>query len=143
MQSSRERTLSDIEKQECILWEELDILIPELCRKIGDAALNKNAIVAVNRGGVVPGVGLSHWFKKPLIIIDPFCFDATVLPHSTIVVEDVVDTGKVCQEVYNKLIAAGKNFIFAALFRKPWSPKIGHYVRETDKWIKMPWEYNE
>lgn len=144
MKTARERTLSNIEEQEAIQWEELDIYIPTLCRKIGDEAIHKQAIVAINRGGVVPGVALSHWFKKPLIIINPFCFDATKLPSGgLIVVEDVVDTGTVYREICSKLNSAGKVWISTSLFVKPWSPKIDYYAHKTDKWIKMPWEYNE
>lgn len=143
MNSSLERSPSRTKSVWNVHWTELDQYIPRLCMNIGDACADKNAIVAVNRGGVIPGMALSHWFDKPLIIIEPFDFNAVELPDNVVVVEDVVDTGKVYNQVCDKLFTTGKQFIFTALFIKPWSPRIDYYVNETEKWVKMPWEYRE
>ena len=46
-------------------WEEMRRDVNVLAREIVLDKFNPNVIVGLSRGGLTPGVMLSHWFKKP------------------------------------------------------------------------------
>ena len=46
-------------------WEEMRRDVNVLARDIVLDKFNPNVIVGLSRGGLTPGVMLSHWFKKP------------------------------------------------------------------------------
>jgi hypoxanthine phosphoribosyltransferase len=142
MKSALERSPSKQKEIWHLTWSDIGWYFLDLCSQIGDSAADKEAVVAINRGGIIPGAVVSRCFKKPLIIIDPFNFCVDDVPKNCIIVEDVIDTGCTYDEIQYRLTSQHK-FIFTVIFRKPWSPPIDHYVVETDKWVKMPWEYSE
>ena len=46
-------------------WEEMRRDVNVLARDIVLDKFDPNVIVGLSRGGLTPGVMLSHWFKKP------------------------------------------------------------------------------
>ena len=46
-------------------WEEMRRDVNALCREIVLDKFNPQVIVGISRGGLVPGVMMSHWFKLP------------------------------------------------------------------------------
>jgi hypoxanthine phosphoribosyltransferase len=143
--TSEERSQSV--KQRRVSWDEIGLYIPRLKKSIDeDGCRVFDAVVAIRRGGIVPGLALSHYYRLPLIIIDAFDFDPCDLPRRLLVVDDVIDTGMVYEEVFKKLFytTPGNRLrycLFAALFGKPWAPKYNIIIaEETADWIVMPWE---
>ena len=46
-------------------WEEMRRDVNVLCRDIVLSKFDPQVIVGLSRGGLVPGVMMSHWFNKP------------------------------------------------------------------------------
>ena len=46
-------------------WEEMRREVNSLCREISLDKFNPQVIVGISRGGLVPGVMMSHWFQLP------------------------------------------------------------------------------
>lgn len=85
-------------------------------------------IYAVPRGGFVLGVRLSHLLSIPMIT------DKQHISKETLIVDDVVDTGKT--------LHAYKHYFIACLHWKPktacFEPKV--YCRKTSEYIVYFWE---
>ena len=47
-------------------WQEMCLDVNQLCRDVVLDKFEPDAIVGLSRGGLTPGVMVSHWFKKPL-----------------------------------------------------------------------------
>lgn len=83
-------------------------------------------IVAIPRGGLVPGVYLSHALNIPL---------SQEVSETSLVVDDVADSGVT--------LLPYRNNITATLHYKPSSLVMPtFYVEHTTKWIVYPWETN-
>ena len=50
-------------------WKECLIDIQKIARQVSLSDFKPNVIVGVSRGGLVPAVALSHWFKLPMVPI--------------------------------------------------------------------------
>jgi len=50
-------------------WKECLIDIQKIARQVSLSDFNPDVIVGVSRGGLVPGVALSHWFQLPMVPI--------------------------------------------------------------------------
>ena len=46
-------------------WDEMRRDVNALCRHVTLDNFDPQVIVGLSRGGLTPGVMLSHWFKKP------------------------------------------------------------------------------
>ena len=46
-------------------WEEMTRDVGSLCRGITIDKFDPQVIVGLSRGGLTPGVMMSHWMKKP------------------------------------------------------------------------------
>jgi len=129
-------------KKRLYTWEEVGTMIYQLGNIMEPLIVMADYIVGVKRGGLVPAVALSNRFKKPLLVIDPFKFKVDDLPHAPlIIVDDVLDTGKVFNTITEKLYMK-RTYMFGALSRKPWFEEDNntYTVHETDAWICFPWE---
>ena len=113
-------------------------------------------IVGLSRGGLTPGVMLSHWFKKPFKSVASALRDfpewEEYLPRPTdkrvLIVDDICDSGETFHRMANHIIkkANGVDVRFASLWWNnecDFEPK--YYVREiakdsTNTWVHFPWE---
>ena len=89
--------------------------------------------MGIPRGGLVVAVRLSHLLDVPLI-------DSTVhlLPTSTLVVDDIADTGRTLERFRKGCVHV---YIATLYYHKQSSVVPDFWVREkTDKWIVFPWE---
>lgn len=107
----------------------------ELIRALGALIPEKkySEIVGVSRGGLVPGVILSHQFSLPFRPVSVTAGSPTVfLGDDSLFVDDLVDSGEtlsLCQ------------CDIAVIYKKPTSIKEPTYwVDETDKWVVFPYE---
>ena len=137
-------------------WEEMRRDVNVLCRDIVLDKFDPQVIVGLSRGGLTPGVMMSHWFKLPFKPVQAALRDFPVweayLPRKTdkrvLIVDDICDSGETFKRMEQHI---KKDSIcdvrFASLW---WNNEIPdfephYYAQECAKdseelWIHFPWE---
>ena len=137
-------------------WEEMRRDVNVLARDIVLDNFDPVVIVGLSRGGLTPGVMLSHWFKKPFKSVKSALRDfpewEDYLPRPTdkrvLIVDDICDSGETFHKMANHIIkkANGVDVRFATLW---WNNECDfepyYYVQECAKdseniWINFCWE---
>ena len=138
-------------------WREMRRDVNSLCREILLDKFDPNVIVGLSRGGLTPGVMMSHWMKKPFKPIKTSLRDfpewEDYLPRKTdervLIVDDICDSGETfhkIREYINERKENGVDVRFAPLW---WNCECNfephYYVNEiakdsTKTWIMFPWE---
>lgn len=146
-------------------WEEYGELIDQLIQKIKANNLPKDTVLlAIGRGGYIPGVAISHALNKPLHTIgissykgtkleDPhftsYAFDTEVLDAKTILlIDDIYDTGTTLRFLENYLYSVGDEdvqiFMATVLSKDASTGKnyLDFYAAQYSKdiWIELPYE---
>ncbi|MFN4133226.1 MAG: phosphoribosyltransferase [Candidatus Hadarchaeales archaeon] len=150
------------EKHEAPSWEEIYLMCIELAEKIKSAGFDPDIIVAISRGGWVPGRIFSDLLGNPNIatikvehyldiyktlpspqITQPLPID--VREKKILLVDDIADSGRSLKLVREHLFQQGaKDVKICALYYKPWSIVTpDFYGRSTDAWIWFPHEVFE
>ena len=137
-------------------WEEMRRDVNVLARDIVLDNFDPVVIVGLSRGGLTPGVMLSHWFKKPFKSVASALRDfpewEEYLPRPTdkrvLIVDDICDSVETFQRMSSHITkkANGVDVRFATLWWNnecDFEPK--YYVREiakdsTNTWVHFPWE---
>lgn len=128
-----------------------------LCRTISLDKFDPQVIVGISRGGLTPGVMMSHWMQKPFKPIKTSLRDfpewEDYLPKKTdervLIVDDICDSGETFQKISDFITERGVNVEvrFASLW---WNNEVDfephYYVQECAKdsegiWIHFPWEH--
>ena len=128
-----------------------------LCRTISLDKFDPQVIVGISRGGLTPGVMMSHWMQKPFKPIKTSLRDfpewEDYLPKKTdervLIVDDICDSGETFQKISDFITERGVNVEvrFASLW---WNNEVyfepHYYVQECAKdsegiWIHFPWEH--
>ena len=108
-------------------WEKFGILVEKLSEKIKFSKEKFDGVYGIPRGGLPLAVILSN--KLSLKLLDK-------PTESTLVVDDISDTGKTLKKTKHKKIAA--------LFSTGWTEMKPDFFIETKKtkedWIVFPWE---
>ena len=84
-------------------WREMRRDVNTLCREIILDNFNPDVVVGLSRGGLTPGVMMSHWFQKPFKPVKAALRDfpdwEDYLPKKTdkriLIVDDICDSGAV------------------------------------------------
>ena len=137
-------------------WEEMRRDVNVLARDIVLDNFDPVVIVGLSRGGLTPGVMLSHWFKKPFKSVASALRDfpewEDYLPRPTdkrvLIVYDICDSGETFHKMRGHITkkANGVDVRFATLW---WNNECNfeptYYVREiakdsTNTWVHFPWE---
>jgi len=138
-------------------WKEMRRDVNSLCRQIVLDKFDPNVIVGLSRGGLTPGVMMSHWMKKPFKPVKASLRDfpewEDYLPRKTdervLIVDDICDSGETFErisEYINKRKDNGVDVRFATLW---WNNECDfephYYVQECAKdteniWINFAWE---
>ena len=140
-------------------WYEMRRDVNTLCREISLDKFDPNVIVGLSRGGLTPGVMMSHWMNKPFKPIKTALRDfpewEDYLPRKTdervLILDDVCDSGITFTRIReyiqkNSLKEINCDIRFAVLW---WNNEIefepNYYVNEiakdsTNTWIHFPWE---
>ena len=138
-------------------WREMRRDVNTLCREIVLDKFDPNVIVGLSRGGLTPGVMMSHWMKKPFKAIKASLRDfpewEDYLPRKTddrvLIVDDICDSGETfsrIREHINERKENGVDVRFATLW---WNNECNfephYYVNEiakdsTKTWIHFCWE---
>ena len=108
-----------------VSWDDIVILVEDLCNTIKQSGVQIKSITGIERGGLIPAVMISHKLNIPYV---------TKINKHTLVVDDICDTGETL-----KNIVAGYT---ATLHYKPtavFTPDF--YSKEVGtEWIVYPWE---
>jgi len=138
-------------------WDEMRKDVNSLCRDIILDKFDPEVIVGLSRGGLTPGVMMSHWFHKPFKPIKTSLRDFPEwedwLPKKTdkriLIVDDICDSGETFEKISTFLKERGNNcdVRYATLW---WNNECNfepqYYVRDVAKdtqmlWIHFPWEH--
>ena len=128
-----------------------------LCRTISLDKFDPQVIVGISRGGLTPGVMMSHWMQKPFKPIKTSLRDfpewEDYLPKKTdervLIVDDICDSGETFQKISDFITERGVDVEvrFASLW---WNNEVDlephYYGQECAKdsegiWIHFPWEH--
>ena len=129
-----------------------------------DGSRTVDAVIGITRGGLIPGVLMSHLLKVPFITMDVKCLDSAgdnnnqhftqvpVLPShykSILIVDDIIDKGAVFNRVL-KILGAVYPDVFRYTFVLYHKFGVGvygshnHNFTQTIPWdspfINFPWE---
>lgn len=109
-------------------WDDINILVEDLCNTIASSGAQIKSVAGIQRGGLIPAVMISHKLNIPFV---------SRINKDTLVVDDICDTGETLQ----KSIAP----YTATLHYKPtavFTPDF--YAKETGtEWIVYPWERSD
>jgi len=143
-------------------WKEMRRDVNTLCREIVLAKFDPDVIVGISRGGLLPGVMMSHWLQKPFKPIKAALRDfpewEDYLPRKTdkrvLIVDDICDSGETLQRIASHIKGPKEkqsskidcDVRFATLW---WNNEIEfephYYAQEmakdsTNTWIHFPHE---
>ena len=138
-------------------WKEMRRDVNTLCREILLDEFNPDVIVGLSRGGLTPGVMMSHWMEKPFKSIKASLRDfpewEDYLPRKTdervLIVDDICDSGETFHKIREHINERKENGVdvrFATLW---WNNECNfephYYVNEiakdsTKTWIHFCWE---
>ena len=106
-------------------WDDISILVEDLCDTIASSGVQITSITGIKRGGLIPAVMVSHKLNIPYV---------DRINKDTLVIDDICDTG----ETLKNSIA----LYTATLHYKPtagFTPDF--YAKEVGSdWIVYPWE---
>lgn len=138
-------------------WKAMRRDVNTLCREIVLDKFDPDVIVGLSRGGLTPGVMMSHWMEKPFKAIKASLRDfpewEDYLPRKTdervLIVDDICDSGETFFKIRKHINERKENGVdvrFATLW---WNSECNfephYYVNECQKdtnkiWIHFPWE---
>lgn len=155
--------------KEILTWQEFGQASRELAQQIVDSGWIPDLIIAVSRGGLIPGGAIAYAMDEKTIgainvefytgqgttleepvLLPPFMNASEELGTKALIIDDVADSGKTLQLMMDLVSQkgipgpGGKLVRFesrcAVLYRKPKSIIApDYYWRNTDKWISFPW----
>ncbi len=133
----------------------------KLAKKVKESKFEPNIIVGISRGGLIPSRIISDILDNPnlaTIRVEFYKYSKKKLKEPEItqpisrpidgkkilLIDDVADSGKSLQLVYEHLLQKAKEIRTLTIFYKPWSCLLpDYYLKETRAWIIFPWEYYE
>ena len=144
-------------------WTEMRRDVNTLCRDITLAKFDPQVIVGISRGGLLPGVMMSHWLQKPFKPVKASLRDfpewEDYLPKKTdervLIVDDICDSGETFTRMksyikgprLNQPMELPTEVRFASLWWNNECDFEPHYYAQEcakdseDIWIHFPWEH--
>ncbi len=150
------------EKYEVPSWDYIYGLCIQVTDQIRRSKYKPDLIVAVSRGGWIPGRVLSDILEMPKVatikveyyediyktrskpeITQPLPID--ISGKRVLLVDDIADSGRSLELVKNHLLGRGAADVkTCTLYHKPWSVVIPDFTgRKTDAWVCFPHEIFE
>ncbi|MBS5254451.1 MAG: phosphoribosyltransferase, partial [Cutibacterium granulosum] len=140
-------------------WELFGQAQEELAQQIADSDFSPEVLVAVARGGMLPGGALTYSLGVKLtdainvefytdvnetladpILLAPLLDTDSIRGRRILVVDDVADSGRTLALVLKLLRGFGAEVRSAVLYTKPRTVVQPDFSwRTTDKWIVFPW----
>ena len=149
---------SELEDKEILSWELFGQAQEELAQQIADSDFSPEVLVAVARGGMLPGGALTYSLGVKLtdainvefytdvnetladpILLAPLLDTDSIRGRRILVVDDVADSGRTLALVLKLLRGFGAEVRSAVLYTKPRTVVQPDFSwRTTDKWIVFP-----
>jgi hypoxanthine phosphoribosyltransferase len=145
--------------REILTWETFGAASRELAEQVVGSGFLPDIVIAVARGGLLPGGAVAYalgtkgigtlnvefytdvgkTLDDPRVL--PPLMDTSELPGSRVlVVDDVADSGRTLAMVMDLLAEKGVEARSAVLYTKPHSIVTPDYSwKVTDRWITFPW----
>ena len=150
---------SELEDKEILSWELFGQAQEELAQQIADSDFSPEVLVAVARGGMLPGGALTYSLGVKLtdainvefytdvaetlpdpVLLEPLLDIESISDRRLLVVDDVADSGRTLHLVLDLLKTHGAEVRSAVLYGKSRSEIAPDYVwKHTDDWIVFPW----
>ena len=108
-----------------VYWDDISILVDELCSTIISSGVQIKSITGIERGGLIPAVMISHKLNIPYV---------NKINKDTLVVDDICDSGETLKNIvagYTATLHHKKTASFTPDF---YSKEVG------EEWIVYPWE---
>jgi hypoxanthine phosphoribosyltransferase len=109
-------------------WDDINILVEDLCQTIAASGAEIKSITGIQRGGLIPAVMISHKLHIPYV---------SRINKDTLVVDDICDTGETLKNtigMYTATLHYKPTAIFTPDF---YSKEVG------TEWIVYPWERSD
>jgi hypoxanthine phosphoribosyltransferase len=109
-------------------WDDINILVEDLCQTIASSGVQIKSITGIQRGGLIPAVMISHKLHIPYV---------SRINKDTLVVDDICDTGETLKNtigMYTATLHYKPTAIFTPDF---YSKEVG------TEWIVYPWERSD
>jgi hypoxanthine phosphoribosyltransferase len=109
-------------------WDDINILVEDLCQTIASSGADIKSITGIQRGGLIPAVMISHKLHIPFV---------SRINKDTLVVDDICDTGETLKNTigtYTATLHYKPTAIFTPDF---YSKEVG------TEWIVYPWERSD
>lgn len=147
-------------------WEELNGHVEALAQQIRSlpAAAQPDAILAISRGGLVPGAMLAYRLgirdllvavaehydaagRRPAPTIVRMPADALLAGRSILIVDEVWESGRTLELVADRARSAGASIRTAVVHHKPGRSEVpgapDHAAATADGWITYPYKGGE
>lgn len=109
-------------------WDDVSILVEDLCNTIASSGVQVKSITGIERGGLIPAVMISHKLHIPYV---------SKINKDTLVVDDICDTGETLKNTIGRYTAT-LHYKPTAIF----TPDF--YAKEVGtEWIVYPWERSD
>ena len=106
-------------------WDDITSLVDEICKQVSLSETKITSVTGLERGGLIPAVMISHKLNIPYV----YSIDST-----TLVVDDICDTGKTLNTIVSPLTAV-------LHYKTEANHTPTFFAREVgDEWIVYPWE---
>lgn len=111
-------------------WNDIDTACKALVDKINVDGREFSAVMAIPRGGLIPGVIISHLLDIPLVLNPKY-------KGNLLLVDDIADSGLTLKTFSTD----APNCTTLTLYKDIHSNFIPDYFYfESGEWIKFPWE---
>lgn len=150
---------SGLEGKEILTWETFGAATDELATQIHNSGFDPEIVIAVARGGMIPGGALTYSLGVKLtdainvefytdveetlpdpVLLAPMLDTDSIRGKRILVVDDVADSGRTLALVLKLLRGFGADVRSAVLYAKPTTVINPDFVwKATDKWIVFPW----
>ena len=109
-------------------WDDINILVEDLCQTIAASGAEIKSITGIQRGGLIPAVMISHKLHIPYV---------SRVNKDTLVVDDICDTGATLKRSI-AMFTATLHYKPTAIFTPDfYSKEVG------TEWIVYPWERSD
>lgn len=150
---------SDTTDKEVLTWETFGTATDELATRIHASGFSPEVLIAVARGGMIPGGALTYSLGVKLtdainvefytdveetlpdpVLLAPMLDTDSIRGRRILVVDDVADSGRTLALVLKLLRGFGAEVRSAVLYAKPSTVVHPDFVwKQTDRWIVFPW----
>lgn len=124
--------------EQYVTWNDIELLVKTLSRKISKLPRNFSSITTLSRGGLVPSRLLADHLGIKKIFVDK-----NKISSDSLFVDDIFDTGDTFKKIIPK-VDNPSNLVFITLFARRGKkyPKQLIYAKKTNNnaYVVFPWD---